>query len=306
MTKARHVYQAVIRSALSYRAALWHRPNVTAKPKGIAAKLQKQQNQGLRIVLGAFKATPIRQLETESYVPPLDLWLNRRIARFQARMEHSGIAQKVRNACKAIRDRILRRTTRQRRAGVQLAATTPGTERKSWVEQWTGQTLDKWDWQVKKLVHQDWEKRWHRENQRLERIVQPGKDPGGRQLVPENTPPTAQVLTLHEELRKAESTLLTQARTKRIRLAEFLHRRKVPGFLTATCLCGAGHETPRHMALLCTYEADRRHYLHTGKKRTYTQIIGTREGAKHFVQWMMCSGRLAQFSLAKRLLYDSK
>jgi hypothetical protein len=46
-------------------------------------------------VLGAFKATPIRQLETESYVSPLDLWLNGRIARFQARMEHSGIVQKV-------------------------------------------------------------------------------------------------------------------------------------------------------------------------------------------------------------------
>jgi hypothetical protein len=145
MTKARHVYQAVIRSALLYGAALWHRPNVAAKPKGIAAKLQKQQNQGLRIVLRAFKATPIRQLETESYVPLLDLWLNRQIARFQARMEHSGIAQKIRNACKAIRDRILRRTTRRRRAKAQLAVTTPGTERKSWVEQWTGQTIDKWD-----------------------------------------------------------------------------------------------------------------------------------------------------------------
>jgi hypothetical protein len=50
-------------------------------------------------VLGAFKATPIRQLETESYVPPLNLWLNGRIARFQARMEHSGTAQKIREAC---------------------------------------------------------------------------------------------------------------------------------------------------------------------------------------------------------------
>lgn len=47
-------------------------------------------------MLGAFKATPIRQLETESYVRPLDLWLNGRIARFQARMEHSEIVQKVR------------------------------------------------------------------------------------------------------------------------------------------------------------------------------------------------------------------
>jgi hypothetical protein len=150
-------------------------------------------------------------------------------------MEHSRIAQKVRNVCKVIRDRILRRTTGRRRAGVQLEATTPGAKRKSWVEQWTGLTLDKWDWQVKKLVHQDWEKRWHRENQMLGQIVQPGTDLGKRLVVPEDTLPTAQVLKLYEELRKAESALLTQACTKRIGLAEFLHRHKVPGFLTATC-----------------------------------------------------------------------
>jgi hypothetical protein len=83
MPKARLIYQAVVCSALSYSAALWHRHTGKAnKPKGIAAKLQKQQNHRLQTVLGAFKATPIRQLETESYIPPLDLYLNRCIARF--------------------------------------------------------------------------------------------------------------------------------------------------------------------------------------------------------------------------------
>ena len=101
MPKARHIYQAVVRSGLSYGAALWHHPT-TGKPKGIVAKVQKHQNQGLRTVLGAFKATPIRQLEAESYVPPLDLWLNGRVARFQARLEHSGIAQKIQDACRTI------------------------------------------------------------------------------------------------------------------------------------------------------------------------------------------------------------
>jgi hypothetical protein len=80
LPQARQVYQVVVRSALLYRAAIWHQPTNTSKPKGLAAKLTKLQNQGLHIVLGAFKATPIRQLEIESYVPPLDLWLNERIA----------------------------------------------------------------------------------------------------------------------------------------------------------------------------------------------------------------------------------
>ena len=140
--KARHIYQAVVRPALSYGAALWHRHTGNAcKPQGIAAKLQKQQNQGLRIVLGAFKATPIRQLETEAYVPPLDIWLNGRIARCQARMERSGMAQKIRVACRAIRDKILRRTNRRRHASIQ-PATTPGAERKLRVREWIGQPLD--------------------------------------------------------------------------------------------------------------------------------------------------------------------
>jgi hypothetical protein len=155
-------------------------------------------------------------------------------------------------------------------------------------------------------VLRDWDERWHAENRKLGRIVRPGTDPGGCRVVPENTPPTKQTLKLHEGLRKAESALLTQARTGRIGLAKFLYGRSVPGFTTATCQCRAGHETPRHMALYCTYEADRRHYLHVGKNRTYTQMVGTNEGAKHFVRWMMYSGRLRQFALAKRLLYDSK
>jgi hypothetical protein len=40
--------------------------------------------------------------------------------------------------------------------------------------------------------------------------------------------------------------------------------------------------------------------------RTYTQMVGTNEGAKHFTRWMMYSGRLKQFALAKRLLFNSE
>jgi hypothetical protein len=36
------------------------------KPRGLVTKLQPYQNQSLRIVAGAYKATPIRLLETET------------------------------------------------------------------------------------------------------------------------------------------------------------------------------------------------------------------------------------------------
>jgi hypothetical protein len=78
------------------------------------------------------------------------------------------------------------------------------------------------------------------------RILQPGTDPGGRQLVPEDTPPDRKVLKLHSMLRKAESSVLVQARTGCIGLAKFLYGWHVPGVLSAQCRCRGGEETPRH------------------------------------------------------------
>jgi hypothetical protein len=299
MTKARYAYQAVIRSALLYRAALRHRPSDTAKPKSIAAKLQKQQNQGLWTVLRAFKTTPIRQLETESHVPPLDLWLNGRIARFQARMECPE-GQRCMQSHKRRNPTLYNSTEKSK-------GTTSCHNSRDWT-QIMGRAVGKAGaWPVglvsKETSAPGLGKEVARGEPKLRQIVRPGTDPGGHQVVPEDTPPTAQVLKLHDELRKAESALLKQACTKRIRLAKFLHRHEVLGFSTATCLCEV---EPWHMALFCMYRANRRHYLHVGRNRTYTQMVGTKDRAKHFVHWMMYSGRLAQFSLAKRLLYNSK
>jgi hypothetical protein len=53
-------------------------------------------------------ATPIRQLETETLIPPLDLWLNGRPTLFQSRLERLAIAQIIHDACESIRTRIRR------------------------------------------------------------------------------------------------------------------------------------------------------------------------------------------------------
>ena len=156
-------------------------------------------------------------------------------------------------------------------------------------------------------MHRDWENRWQAENRRLGRPVQLGVDPGNCQVVPEDTPPTQRVLHLHRDLRKAESALLVQIRIGKIGLAKFLYHRGVPNIESAKCQCGAGHETPRHMALFCVREASRRHFLHDQRGRTqpWPTLVGTAEGAKSIVKWMMFSNCLGQFALAKRLLFDS-
>jgi hypothetical protein len=103
---------------------------------GPAGKLTKHQKKGLRQVLGVFRATPIRQLETEACFPPLDLWLDGRIARFQARLERTDLAKKIQDACTAIQIHL--RTRRQRR---RQTPDTPAVIRKRWVEKWLGQPI---------------------------------------------------------------------------------------------------------------------------------------------------------------------
>jgi hypothetical protein len=90
LARAREVYSKCIRSAIAYGASSFHTPTPaggTSKPKGPAKALAKAQNRSLRIVAGAYKTVPIRSLETETWVPPLDLYLNKRLADFEARLQ---------------------------------------------------------------------------------------------------------------------------------------------------------------------------------------------------------------------------
>jgi hypothetical protein len=183
---------------------------------------------------------------------------------------------------------------------------TPGTTRKAWVEQWIERPIEQWDEREKPKILADWIARWTEEQRKRERIVRPGTDPGCRQLVPEDTPPDKRVLKLHSTLQKAESSVLVQVRTGRIGLAKYLYSRHVPGVLSAQCRCRGGEETPRHMAVFCREESDRRHALQMGTSRqvNYRNLTGTASGAKLLSGWIIRSGRLGQFALARSLLYN--
>jgi hypothetical protein len=52
----------------------------------MATKLQLIQNKCLRVVAGAYRATPTRSLEIETFTPPLDLYLDGRLVAFQRRL----------------------------------------------------------------------------------------------------------------------------------------------------------------------------------------------------------------------------
>ncbi len=88
LARAREVYTKCIRSALAYGASSFHTPTaVDRSPEGLAKRLAKAQNRSLRIVAGAYKSTSTRCLETEAWVPPLDLYFNKRLADFENRLQ---------------------------------------------------------------------------------------------------------------------------------------------------------------------------------------------------------------------------
>ena len=55
---------------------------------------------------GAYKVTPRRALETETLVPPLNLYLNQRLAAFKARLESSSMARAIWDAYMGIKRRL--------------------------------------------------------------------------------------------------------------------------------------------------------------------------------------------------------
>jgi hypothetical protein len=131
---ARQIYSMVIRPALTYGSAVWHPPqsglliDEGMRPsKSPAAKLRTIQNKCLRVIAGAYKATPIAVLETETFVPPLNLYLDAKLAQFRLRHKESGMEELVKNACASIRGKLRsRRPQRGRRPRLQQSELTEG------------------------------------------------------------------------------------------------------------------------------------------------------------------------------------
>ena len=121
-TRARQIYSAVVRPALAYGSAVWHQPPQAREgqgrpargPTGPAAKLTKVQNKYLRVITGVYRATPTAVLETEAYIPPLDLFLDAKLARFRRRHKQIGMEELVSAAYARIQNKLGWRRRRNR------------------------------------------------------------------------------------------------------------------------------------------------------------------------------------------------
>ena len=113
-----------------------------------------------------------------------------------------------------------------------------------------------------------------------------------------------QVLDLHDNLRKAESSIAVQLRTGVIGLAATLSKLRVPGYKSGLCLCGQASETVRHLIVHCERQSHRRDQLRIDGVLDLNNLLNTRDRLKKVTKWVIKSGRLQQFSLAGTLLYD--
>src|SRR6266511_5650201 len=107
---------------MTYGAGIWHIPSLEnrMRPAGAARHLSKYQNKCLRTVAGAYKATPTRILELEICIPPLNIYLNSRVAAFRQRLRILGIGRIIERAYKYLRIRFRNRRKRRRHIKITL------------------------------------------------------------------------------------------------------------------------------------------------------------------------------------------
>jgi exonuclease III len=283
--RARLLYNSAIRPAVTYGAEAWFEAEVTKNSK-VAQEISKIQTSGLRVVTGAFRATPIREVEAEAFIPPIDIHCSELRARHIRRTYASPVGNFIKEQCRMISSRLRRQRQRLARTPPQVVPVIQ--EKLNWAltrERTLGSISEK-------AVLQEWRQRWHRQQQQRRRWCSQAAE----------EEPDADRLKLHIELKKAESSVLVQARTGRIGLAHFLAKVRVPGFESPDCQCEQGNETAEHLLLHCQKESKRRKW---GKGFRLEDLVSKPSRAPLTAKWIIQSGRIGQFQLASKLLYSS-
>jgi hypothetical protein len=108
----------VIRSVLAYGSTAWYGINEGFKESSKLFILT--QNECLRIMSGAYKATLARYFELKMAVPPFDLYLNKWIPDFKHHIEASEMSQLLRAAGAKAAEMIAGRRRQHRRRAPEL------------------------------------------------------------------------------------------------------------------------------------------------------------------------------------------
>ena len=99
-------------------------------------------------------------------------------------------------------------------------------------------------------------------------------------------------LKTHSLLKKAKSALATQIRTRKIGLADFLHKHHVPGIISPACSCGWHKQTPKHVIMFCRLTNSRRAMFYKAGINSYQALTESPKPLKLLTAWLMKLGIL--------------
>ena len=123
---------------------------------------------------------------------------------------------------------------------------------------------------------------------------------------------TNKALKRHEGLTKAQSSLLTQARTGDIGLKDYLFKAGVLGLMTPYCTCREREETVEHLVVWCPDLLKQKTWKNNEiRSHQDLQLVLRGVGARsvrlvrRVLNWLIDSSRLLEYSLAKRLELDT-
>ena len=284
--RARQIYAAVVRPAMSYGAEVWYDPNDTRVGRNkLVYPLQVIQNKCLRTITGAYKTTNIQVLEHEASIEPFDLHLERLAVSHALRSKDTGGSHTVMKACDDIKSQAARRLR------VQLTKPQSRAER---LRGGSNGTPNSAKTATKIEMRAAWRHRWeqYRDRARGLHTIAP---------VANRAEWDANQYRIHEGLRKAESTVATLLRTEHIGLNDYLHGRRVPDCPTPVCDCGWPRQTVKHIVLFCPrFARDRDKMIKEAGTSDLTTLLSSPRGIRAAAKWFLWQDILTQFSLVRQ------
>ena len=259
-------------------------------------RLEELQNGCLRAVCGAYKATPVRLLELEAAVPPLDIYLSYRNSRFERKLESRKTANLLQSAC----DRAANQLGSDGGPVVSgsLPASRPMAKRQAafqWAEPGKNNTGVDPSYLALK---EHWYRHWITSGPRKDRSIK---------AIAENSMPGAPKIgrsSIYWQLPRRLASALIQIRTGRIGLSGFLWKSKAFGTYSPLCRCGEAPETVEHLVFYCILLEEQQRYLRwqvelRGKYQLASRgdlaVIASKPWYSFLLaKWVLSTGRLVQ------------
>jgi hypothetical protein len=300
------------------------RHNGGPQTKSLLKPIQRVQNQCLRKIAGAYKRTPIAALERECAIPPVPLYIEKVALQRAAKTALDPVKREIANALNDIwsgqagrrrnarhppvpnevlqgrakdrkteaeaydahrREREQRGANRGQRPrsrhieGRLTEGGGSGSISRQWGRNKRADPIDRW-------AELEWRRQWLEEAK-------------ARKEATWRTPWETPTLTLYEGLTKPEATALFLLRTEVIGLNAWLAAIGVPGVLPR-CPCGWANQTVHHILLWCP-QFSRGGLIAQSRSERTEEILGRKKSAQAAARWLIETGVLAQFQVAKEI-----